>query len=42
MTLCVYHGVSLSIGLFESLRREAQTEPSHRLGGSVAAAQPNL
>jgi hypothetical protein len=32
----------LSGGLFEPLRREAQTEPSHRLGGSVAAAQPVL
>lgn len=32
----------LSAGLLEPLRREAQTEISHRLGGSVAAAQPNL
>lgn len=32
----------LSGGLFEPLRREAQSESSHRLGGSVAAAQPNL
>lgn len=28
--------------LLEPLRREAQPESSHRLGGSVAAAQPSL